>query len=84
MTLAMVAKDGGYFQDEGLDVELKQFTAGKFALQAFFSGAVDYAISGDVPVALATLQGNQTRVVTQVVESTVNEVRMVARRAGIL
>jgi ABC-type nitrate/sulfonate/bicarbonate transport system substrate-binding protein len=80
MTLVMVAKDGGFFQKEGLDVELKQFTAGKFALQAFLSGAIDYAVSGEVPVALATLQGNQTRVVTQVVESTVNEVRMVARR----
>jgi len=80
MTLVMVAKDGGFFQKEGLDVELKQFTAGKFALQAFLSGAIDYAISGEVPVALATLQGNQTRVITQVVESTVNEVRMVARR----
>jgi ABC-type nitrate/sulfonate/bicarbonate transport system substrate-binding protein len=80
MTLVMVAKDGGFFQREGLSVELKQFTAGKFALQAFLSGAIDYAVSGEVPVALATLQGNQTRVVAQVVESTVNEVRMVARR----
>jgi NitT/TauT family transport system substrate-binding protein len=80
MTLLMVAKDKGFFEQQGLDVELKQFTAGKFALQAFFAGGVDYAVSGDVPVCLAALSGNQSRVVTQVVERTINEVRIVARK----
>jgi len=78
MTLVMVAKDEGFFLQQGLDVELKEFTAGKFALQSFLSGAVDFAVSGDVPVCLAALQGNQTRVITQVVEKTINEVRVVA------
>ena len=82
MTLVMVAKKKGYFAAEGLDVELKEFTAGKFALQAFFSGAVDFAVSGEVPVCLATLQGNKTKVVCQVVRNTVNEVRLVAIRDG--
>lgn len=77
MTLVMVAKDKGFFRKEGLDVELKQFTAGKFALQAFLSRSIDYAVSGEVPVCLAALQGNEIRVVTQVVETTRNEVRMV-------
>ena len=36
MTLVMVAKDRGFFEREKLDVELKEFTAGKFALQAFW------------------------------------------------
>jgi len=80
MALVMVAKDQGFFQQQGLDVELKEFTAGKFALQAFLAGAVDFAVAGEVPVALATLQGNPLRVVTQVVERTHNEVRVVALR----
>jgi NitT/TauT family transport system substrate-binding protein len=82
MTLVMVAKDKRFFLEEGVDVEIKEFTAGKFALQAFLSGSIDYAVSGEVPVALATLQGNQIRVVAQVVEATTNEVRVVARRDG--
>lgn len=82
MTLVMVAKDKGFFLDEGIDVELKEFTAGKFALQAFLSGSIDFAVSGDVPVGLASLQGNQIRVVTQVVEKTINEVRIVALKDG--
>jgi NitT/TauT family transport system substrate-binding protein len=80
MALVMVAKDRNFFADEGLEVELKQFTAGKFALQAFLSRSIDFAVSGEVPVALATLQGNPLRVVSQVVENTTNEVRVVALR----
>ena len=80
MALLMVAKDRGLFAAEGLDVDLKPFTAGKFALQAFIGGSIDFAVSGEVPVCLATLQGNQLRVVSQVVERTVNEVRVVAKR----
>jgi len=82
MTLLMVAKDKGFFEQQGLDVELKEFTAGKFALQAFFSNSVDYAVTGEVPVALAALQGNQARIVAQVVERTIDEVRIVARNDG--
>ena len=78
MTLVMVAKDRNLF--EGIDVELKEFTAGKFALQAFLSNSIDFAVAGEVPVCLATLQGNEARVVTQVVERTIKEVRVVARR----
>src|SRR6266404_2023186 len=59
MTLVMVAKDKGFFSDEGVEVEIKEFTAGKFALQAFLSGSIDYAVSGEVPVCLASLQGNK-------------------------
>jgi NitT/TauT family transport system substrate-binding protein len=82
MTLVLTAKDKGFFLDQGLDVEIKEFTAGKFALQAFLGGSLDFAVSGEVPVCLASLQGNQFRVITQVVESTVNEVRIVALKDG--
>jgi ABC-type nitrate/sulfonate/bicarbonate transport system substrate-binding protein len=80
MTLVMVAEDGGFFDRAGVDVEIKEFTAGKFALQAFLGGSLDIAISGEVPVTLSTLQGNKFRVIAQVVERTINEVRVVARR----
>jgi NitT/TauT family transport system substrate-binding protein len=82
MTLVMVAEDKGFFRQEGIDVQLKQFTAGKFALQALLGRSVDFAVSGDVPIALATLQGNPVKVVAQVVDATVNEVRVVAVRDG--
>jgi ABC-type nitrate/sulfonate/bicarbonate transport system substrate-binding protein len=79
MALVMVAKDMGYFDKAGIDVELREFTAGKFALQAFLGGSLDIAVSGEVPVTLATLQGNNFRVIAQVVERTTNECRVVVR-----
>lgn len=82
MALVMVAKDKQFFEQEGIDVELKEFTAGKFALQAFLGNSLDFAVAGEVPVTLATLQGNKFYVVSQVVEKTINEVRVVARRDG--
>lgn len=80
MALVMVAKDEGLFEAQGLDVELKEFTAGKFAMEAFLAGSLDFAISGDVPAALAAMQGHRFVVPAQVVRKTVNEVRVVARR----
>jgi NitT/TauT family transport system substrate-binding protein len=68
MTLVMVAEDKGFFDKAGVDVEIKEFTAGKFALQAFLGGSLDIAISGEVPVTLSSLQGNKFRVLAQVVE----------------
>lgn len=82
MALMMVAKDKAFDKKNGVDVEIKEFTAGKFALQAFFGGSLDVAISGDVPVALSTLQNNKTLVVGQVVGKTVNEVRVIALKDG--
>lgn len=84
MALVMVANDKGFFREEGVNVTLKEFTAGKFALQAFLGGSIDFAVAGEVPVCLAALQGNQTRVVTQVVQETKNEVRVIAHRDGTL
>jgi len=82
MGLVMVAKEKGFFAKEDLDAELKEFTAGKFALQAFLGGSLDFAVAGEVPVTLATLQGSRFLILSQVVQRTVNEVRIVARRDG--
>ncbi len=79
MLLVMVAEEKQFFDSSGVDVQIKEFTAGKFALQAFLGNSIDLAVSGDVPIVLSTLQGNKFRVITQVVERTVNECRVVVR-----
>ncbi|MBU0635752.1 ABC transporter substrate-binding protein [Candidatus Micrarchaeota archaeon] len=68
--IVLVAAEKGFFAQNGLDVKLEDFTAGKFALQAFLSGSVDLAVAGDVPIVLATMQGNDFYVLVQTVEST--------------
>ncbi|OGZ78279.1 MAG: hypothetical protein A2360_03880 [Candidatus Staskawiczbacteria bacterium RIFOXYB1_FULL_32_11] len=82
--LVMVAKDKGFFEKQGLNVELKEFAAGKDALIAFLGGSLDFSISGDVPVTLSTLAGNKFVVPAQVVGKTKNEVRVVARNENTL
>ncbi len=80
MALVMIAEDKGFDLKNNIDINIKEFTAGKFALQAFLGGSLDIAISGDVPVTLATMQGNEFLVVGQVVRKTINETRIVARK----
>lgn len=82
MALVMVAKDKGFFEEQGLDVELKEFAAGKDALAAFLGGSLDFSVSGDVPVTLSILAGNKFVVPAQVVGKTKNEVRVVAHEDG--
>src|SRR3989338_5228322 len=83
-TILMVAKEKGFFEKEGLNVELEGFTAGKFALQAFLAGSLDLAASGEIPVMLSSMQGNNFYVITQVSKGQKNEVRVVAaKEAGL-
>ncbi len=81
-TILMVAEEKGFFEKEGLNVELQGFTAGKFALQAFLSGSLDLAASGEVPVTLSSMQGNKFYVITQLAKGQKNEVRVVAAKDG--
>lgn len=56
--LIMVALENGYFEKNGLDVEVVEFPSGKRALNnGLFKGVVDIATSSDVPVAVSMLKG---------------------------
>src|SRR5262245_38464187 len=57
MALVMVADKRDLFRQNGVDVDLRDFTAGKIALQAFLGGSLDVAVAGDMPTGLALLQG---------------------------
>jgi NitT/TauT family transport system substrate-binding protein len=47
---AFVAKDMGYFDDEGLDVELKSISGGADLLSALIGGSIDVGTSGATSV----------------------------------
>ena len=80
--LLTVAYDQGFLEDEDLDVEIVEFTSGKEALQAFLGGSLDISISGEVPVMYSALQGNEFYVISQLVEKTRAEIRVVALKDG--
>ncbi len=54
-----VAKARGMFDDEGLDVEIRTFGAGKLALDAVLRGDADVALVAETPVARAALDGQK-------------------------
>jgi len=76
-TLVMVADQEGFFKNEGLNVELANFSAGKYALQALLANQVDFAVVGDVPIVLAAMNGNELYVIGQPIKSS-NENKVIA------
>lgn len=67
--LLWVAIDQNFFTKEGLDVEIKEFTAGKLALQAMLGGSLDLVSPAEFPVVLATLNGENLSILTKINET---------------
>lgn len=79
MALVMIAEEKAYFDANNVNVELVEFTAGKFALQAFIGGSLDSAIAGDMPIGLALLQGQDVVGIAEVLANSHSEMRMIVR-----
>jgi len=58
-----LARDLGYFTDEGLDVEIKSFESGVQVLRAGISGGLDVVGSSSEPVAAAIAQGANIKII---------------------
>ena len=82
MALVMIAGQQHMFKNHGVNVRLSEFTAGKFALQAFLGGSLDVAVAGDVPTELALLQGQHFKIIGEVLADSHAEVRMIVRHRG--
>jgi len=80
-TLVQVADEKGFFKNNGLDIEIKEFTAGKFAFQAMIAKSVQFSVVGDIPVTLAKMQGNGFYVLSEVGENK-NEAPLLIRDDG--
>ena len=79
VALAKVAIDEGYFKKEGINVEVSEFTAGKLALQALLGGSLDLITSGEVPITLATLNGEKLFVIGEISQ---DSFPMILRKEG--
>lgn len=79
--LIKVAVDKNFFKEEGIHVVVKEFTAGKFALQALIGGSLDLVSPAEFPVTLATLNGEKLSILTEV-NKTVGGFPMLLRKEG--
>lgn len=53
-TLVYIADENGFFEEEGLNVEVSQFTSGKVAHETLIGGGLDIATSPDIPIIAST------------------------------
>src|SRR4051794_6997583 len=73
-SLFWIALDGGYFHEQGLDVELVHINSGAPMLAAMQNGEVGVSSAGGATVVLGYLQGLETRLIgatTNVMDSVV-------------
>ena len=62
----VVALQNGFFEDNGLNVEITRFTSGRDALTALLGGQADYAIMAELPASSAAMAGESYRILAQV------------------
>jgi len=63
---ALIAKEKGYFKDEGLDVEIISFTSGPIVHQALAAGELDMAYIGSPPVYHWYSRGLKSQIIAKV------------------
>lgn len=68
-SLVHIAKEKGYFLEEGIDMELKDYLTGKAALSATLKGEVDIGTVADVPVVFTSFERNDFAIFTTIVDS---------------
>jgi ABC-type nitrate/sulfonate/bicarbonate transport system substrate-binding protein len=63
-----IAREKGYFRDEGLDAALHFYLSGHLGLGAVLSGEADFAALGDTPIARAAVDGERIAIVATISE----------------
>jgi NitT/TauT family transport system substrate-binding protein len=78
-TPVYVAREKGFFRDEGLRVALQPYSAGVDALNATVAGRADFGTVADVPLMFAGLKGQKVFIIATIGSSS-DHVKIVARR----
>ncbi len=78
-SLVHIAKEKGYFLEEGIDMEIEGYPAGKLALEATLEGKTDMATVADMPIAFIGLERNDFAIFATIVDSA-QHVKALARK----
>jgi NitT/TauT family transport system substrate-binding protein len=76
--VTIVAKAKGFFDAHGLDVEVRNVTSGKLALDALIGGSAQLATVAETPIMRAGL-GGQSVVMVATMEASDNDVQLLTR-----
>ncbi len=61
-----VAEKKGFWNEQGLDVEIEPFVSGRLALDALIGSSVDAATTSDIPVVLAAYQKQKLHIIATI------------------
>ena len=78
-TLTIVAKKKGFFKEQGLDVQVKEFTTGKLCFDAMLGGGANFSTVADTPIVYAGFS-NQPVYLIATIESSPLSVKILARK----
>ena len=77
--LLIIAEKNGYFVEEGLDVNVKKFSAGRLALDALLSKDAQFASVASVPIMSAGFNKIKILVIATIVRTS-NDIKVVTRK----
>ena len=82
-SLVIIAAKKRFFDSTRVKISIKEFSAGKLALQALLgqAGDLDVAVCAETPIVLSSLAGNEVKIFAEIVNAK-NECRVVARKDG--
>ena len=78
-----IAKQMGYFRDQGFDVTLQPYPAGRLALAALIEGKIDLAVVPETPIVFAALAGARFSVLATLCVTGTNTVMIGRRDRGV-
>ncbi len=74
-----VTNNKSYWKDQGLQMKLRPFVAGRLALDALLSGDVDVATIAETPIAYAFYKHKHLKIIATVMESN-EDIKVIARK----
>jgi sulfonate transport system substrate-binding protein len=79
-----VAKEKGYFREEGLEVVFNPAPYGKVALDDMIAGKADFALCAETPVMFAVLKGESIAIVATFMQAEKDQAIVARRDRGIV
>lgn len=64
--LILIARDKGFFEEEGIDVTVSEYASGKLALQAMFTGDVQVVPVAEVPIVFNSFKWDDFSVIATI------------------
>jgi ABC-type nitrate/sulfonate/bicarbonate transport system substrate-binding protein len=82
-SLSFIAREKGFWKDQGLEVKVVSFAAGRLALDAMLNGQAQFATAAETPLATGAFRHNTYAIICEMMNTT-TETKIIARRdAGI-